>query len=167
LTDREKQTPQLPKLPTSAMETDDSLEAKTQSWFEYPVKAQPHHTDYGGIVWHGTYLTWMEEARVEYLRSIGIDFADLVSMGCDLPVVDLSLRYHLPIQLGVSALVKVRLVESKGVRINWDYEIQSYDRQKIFLTGKVVLVGVDRDKGKIMRQLPPQFQAALVKHNIV
>lgn len=167
MTDREKQTPQLPKLPTSAMETDDSLEAKTQSWFEYPVKAQPHHTDYGGIVWHGTYLTWMEEARVEYLRSIGIDFADLVSMGCDLPVVDLSLRYHLPIQLGVSALVKVRLVESKGVRINWDYEIQSYDRQKIFLTGKVVLVGVDRDKGKIMRQLPPQFQAALVKHNIV
>jgi acyl-CoA thioester hydrolase len=167
LTDREKQTPQLPKLPTSAMETDDSLEAKTQSWFEYPVKAQPHHTDYGGIVWHGTYLTWMEEARVEYLRSIGIEFADLVSMGCDLPVVDLSLRYHLPIQLGVSALVKVRLVESKGVRINWDYEIQSYDRQKIFLTGKVVLVGVDRDKGKIMRQLPPQFQAALVKHNIV
>lgn len=167
MTDREKQTPQLPKLPTSAMETDDSLEAKTQSWFEYPVKAQPHHTDYGGIVWHGTYLTWMEEARVEYLRSIGIEFADLVSMGCDLPVVDLSLRYHLPIQLGVSALVKVRLVESKGVRINWDYEIQSYDRQKIFLTGKVVLVGVDRDKGKIMRQLPPQFQAALVKHNIV
>lgn len=167
MTDREKQTPQLPKLPTSAMETDDSLEAKTQSWFEYPVKAQPHHTDYGGIVWHGTYLTWMEEARVEYLRSIGIDFADLVSMGCDLPVVDLSLRYHLPIQLGVSALVKVRLVESKGVRINWDYEIQSYDRQKTFLTGKVVLVGVDRDKGKIMRQLPPQFQAALVKHNIV
>lgn len=167
MTDREKQTPQLPKLPTSAMETDDSLEAKTQSWFEYPVKAQPHHTDYGGIVWHGTYLTWMEEARVEYLRSIGIEFADLVSMGCDLPVVDLSLRYHLPIQLGVSALVKVRLVESKGVRINWDYEIQSYDRQKTFLTGKVVLVGVDRDKGKIMRQLPPQFQAALVKHNIV
>jgi acyl-CoA thioester hydrolase len=164
LTDQEKQTPQLPKLPTSAIETDESLEANTQSWFEYPVKAQPHHTDYGGVVWHGTYLTWMEEARVEYLRSMGIEFADLVAIGCDLPVVDLSLRYHLPIRLGVCAIVKVRLIDSKGVRIHWDYEIQSYDRQEIFLTGKIILVGVDLEKGKIMRQLPPKFQDALVKH---
>lgn len=165
MTDQEKQPPQLPKLPTSAIDTEEGLQAtNTQSWFEYPVKAQPHHTDYGGIVWHGTYLTWMEEARVEYLRSIGIEFADLVAMGCDLPVVELSLRYHLPIRLGVSAIVKARLVESKGVRINWDYEIQSYDQQEIFLTGKVVLVGVDREKGKIMRQLPPKVQDALVKH---
>jgi acyl-CoA thioester hydrolase len=164
LIDREQQAPQLPKLPTSAIETEEGLQANTQSWFEYPVKAQPHHTDYAGIVWHGTYLTWMEEARVEYLRSIGIEFADLVAMGCDLPVVELSLRYHLPIQLGVSAIVKARLVESIGVRISWDYEIQSYDRQEIFLTGKIILVGIDREKGKIMRQLPPQFQEALVKH---
>ena len=164
MTDRAKQPPQLPKLPTSAIETDPGLQANTQEWFEYPVKAQPHHTDYGGIVWHGTYLTWMEEARVEYLRSIGIEFADLIAMGCDLPVVELSLRYHLPIRLGVSAIVKTRLIDTKGVRINWNYEIQSYDGQEMFVTGKVVLVAVDREKGKIMRRLPPQVQDALVKH---
>ena len=45
----------------------------TEKWFEYPVRVQPHHTDYGGIVWHGNYLTWLEEARVEYFRSIGIE----------------------------------------------------------------------------------------------
>lgn len=162
--DKDKHVPQLPKLPTSAIEKEEDLEAKTQNWFEYPVKAQPHHTDYAGIVWHGSYINWMEEARVEYLRSIGVEFADLVAMGCDLPVVELSVRYHLPIRLGVSALIKTRLIESKGVRIEWDYEIQSYDRQEIFSTAKVVLVGVDREKGKIMRQLPPQFKDVLVKH---
>ena len=165
MTEREKQAPQLPKLPTSALETEEGLQTNARSWYEYPVKAQPHHTDYAGIVWHGTYITWMEEARVEYLRSIGIEFADLVAMGCDLPVVELSLRYHLPIRLGVSAIVKVRLIESEGVRINWNYEIQSYDRQEIFLTGTVVLVGIDREKGKIMRQLPPQVKDALGKHS--
>ena len=167
MTDTSKPSPQLPKLPTSAIEPDQSLEAQNQRWFEYPVKAQPHHTDYAGIVWHGTYLTWMEEARVEYLRSIGIEFADLVAMGCDLPVVELSLRYHLPIRLGVSAIVKTRLLETKGVRINWDYEIKSYESEELFVTGKVVLVGVDREKGKIMRRLPPAVQDALVKNIIV
>lgn len=167
MTDIPKPSPQLPKLPTSAIEPEKGLQAKSQNWFEYPVKAQPHHTDYAGIVWHGTYLTWMEEARVEYLRSIGIEFADLVSIGCDLPVVELSLRYHLPVRLGMSTIVKTRLVETTGVRINWDYEIQSYDGKDLFLTGKVVLVGVDREKGKIMRKLPPVVQDALVKHIVV
>ena len=158
-----KEYSKTPQLPTSAIERDEGINAKTENWFEYFVKAQPHHTDYAGIVWHGTYLTWMEEARVECLRSIGIDFADLVALGCDLPVVELSLRYHLPILLGASAVVKTRLSETQGVRIYWDYQIQSVDGKETFVTGRVTLVGVDREKGRIMRQLPPSFQDALVK----
>lgn len=152
-----------PQLPTSAIKRDRGIKAKVENWFEYPVKAQPHHTDYAGIVWHGTYLAWMEEARVECLRSIGIEFADLVTLGCDLPVVELSIRYHLPISLGTSAIVKTRLSETQGVKIYWDYQIQSVDGNKTFVTGRVTLVGVDREKGKIMRQLPPSFQDALIK----
>ncbi|WP_036481188.1 thioesterase family protein [Myxosarcina sp. GI1] len=163
MTDKQIGKPQLPKLPTSEIEPDKGLQAKTQRWFEYPVKAQPHHTDYAGIVWHGTYLTWMESARVEYLRSIGIDFSNLVAMGCDLPVVELSLRYHRPVRLGTSAVVKTRLIETEGVRIHWDYRILSLDGEELYVTGRVTLVGIDREKGKIMRQLPASVQDALVK----
>ena len=163
MTDQERPSPQLPKLPTSEIEPDRGLQAKTQRWFEYPVKAQPHHTDYAGIVWHGSYVAWMEEARVEYLRSVGVEFADLVAMGCDLPVVELSLRYHRPVRLGASAIVKTRLSESTGVRLDWEYRIESLNGEELFITGKVTLVGIDREKGKIMRQLPPSVKDALVK----
>lgn len=139
------------------------LAATTENWFDYPVRAQPHHTDYGGIVWHGTYVAWMEEARVECLRSIGVDFADLVALGCDLPVVELSLRYHRPIRMGMAAMVKTRMADMEGVRINWDYQIQSLDAQELYLTGRVTLVAVDREKGKILRQLPSAVKDALVK----
>jgi acyl-CoA thioester hydrolase len=134
-----------------------------QNWFEYPILVYPHHTDYAGIVWHGTYLSWLEEARIECLRSIGIDFADLVAMGCDLPVVDLSMRYHQALRMGESAIVKTRTVDMEGVRLLWEYEIESPDRTITYLTGVVTLVAVDREKGKIMRQLPTTFKDALVK----
>ncbi len=134
-----------------------------QNWFEYPIVVHPHHTDYGGIVWHGSYLSWMEEARVECLRSIGINFADLVALGCDLPVVDLSLRYHRSLRMGESAMVKTRTVDMEGVRIVWEYQIESPDRSIIYLTGMVTLVAVDREKGKIMRQLPTTVKDALIK----
>jgi acyl-CoA thioester hydrolase len=105
----------------------------------------------------------MEEARVECLRSIGIEFADLVALGCDLPVVELSIRYHQPIRMGVEAVVRTRMADMEGVRVNWDYQIQSTDGKDLFATARVALVAVDREKGKIMRQLPPTVQEALVK----
>jgi acyl-CoA thioester hydrolase len=151
---------QLPS--TSALEKL-SYQAMSANWFEYPIVVYPHHTDYAGIVWHGTYLTWMEEARVDCLKSIGIDFADLVAMGCDLPVVDLSVRYRRALRMGESAIVKTRTIDMEGVRIVWEYEIESIDRSIIYLTGMVTLVAVDREKGKIMRQLPTTVKDALVK----
>jgi acyl-CoA thioester hydrolase len=158
------QEPEIPKLPsTSAIELDRGLKANTENWFEYRIKAQPHHTDYAGVVWHGSYLTWMEEARVECLRSIGIDLAELVALGCDLPVVELSIRYHRPILLGMEALVKTSMTQMEGVRMDWDYQIQSLEGREIYLTAKVTLVAVDREKGKILRQLPPAVKDVLVK----
>ncbi len=156
-----QQPPQLP--PTQAIAPKEALNATTEHWFEYPVKAHPHHTDYSGVVWHGAYITWMEEARVEYLRARGVNFADLVSMGCDLPVVELSLRYHKQIRMGMEAIVKTRMTDINGVRMYWDYQIQSLDYQELYLSGRVTLVAIDREKGKIMRQLPPGVKDILVK----
>lgn len=132
-------------------------------WFEYLIRAQPHHTDYAGNVWHGSYIAWMEEARVECLRGVGIEFADLIALGCDLPVVELSMRYHRPIQMGIAAVVKTRMTEMRGVRINWDYQIQSLDGQELYVTAQVTLVAIDRKKGKIMRNLPPALKNALAR----
>jgi len=159
MSDEQSNQAQLP--PTNAIQV--SSLRQFDSWFEYPVRVHPHHTDYAGIVWHGTYLTWMEEARVECLRSIGIEFADLVALGCDLPVVELSIRYHRSVQLGMAVVVKARMIDVTGVRINWDYAIVSTDGQQLFVTAKVTLVALDRDRRKIMRQLPSNVKDALAK----
>lgn len=134
-----------------------------ESWFEYPVRVQPHHTDYAGHAWHGTCVTWLEEARVEYLRSIGVEFADLVAMGCDLPVVGMSIRYHRPLRMGMSAIVRAKMLDIKGVRLNWDYRIQSPDGQELYVTAQVTLATVDPQSGKVMRRLPPTVQETLSK----
>lgn len=133
------------------------------SWFEYRVRSHPHHTDYSGVVWHGTYISWMEEARVECLRAIGIDLTDVVALGLDLPVVELSLRYHRSIRMGMEALVKTRMAAVKGVRLIWDYQICSADSLELYVTAQVTLVAIDRQKGKIVRQLPPELSDALAR----
>jgi acyl-CoA thioester hydrolase len=153
--------PQLP--PTMNLVEDHALHASTEKWFEYPVTVHPHHTDYAGVVWHGGYLRWLEEARVEYLHSLGIDYAQLVKLGCDLPVVDLSVRYHRALRLGDRALVKTRMLEMKGVRMNWAYQIKKLADSELCVSAFVSLVAVDRDNGKVMRRLPPNVEDVFSK----
>lgn len=165
----DRQPPQLPategpiQQEHSLAPLEPELNATTEKWFEIMVRAQPHHTDYGGVVWHGTYLTWLETARVEALRSIGVDFADLVELGCDLPVIDLTLRYHRPIRLGQTAIVKVQMQEIQTIRLQFLNEIICLETGELCLTGKVTLVAIDRAKGKILRRLPPAVHERLVK----
>jgi acyl-CoA thioester hydrolase len=153
--------PQLP--PMTEIELDQGFRATIEKWFEYCVTVHPHHTDYGGIVWHGNYLTWMEEARIECLRSLGINYAELVNLGCELPVIEVNLRYHQPMKMGAHGIVKTRMNEIQGVRIHWDYQITAVESPLIYVSGRVTLVAIDREKGKIMRQLPPFLKDALVK----
>jgi acyl-CoA thioester hydrolase len=140
-----------------------NLSHQNNGWFEYLVRVFPHHTDYGGVVWHGNYLAWMEEARVECLHSLSIGYADLVDQGIELPVVELAVRYHQAVRMGQTIVVKVRLKSSLGVRLVWDNEIKSLDGQELYVTAQVTLVAVDIQKGKIIRRLPPTLQAALAK----
>ena len=146
--------------------------SKTDSpnWFGYPVRVQPHHTDYGGVVWHGTYLTWMESARIACIRAAGVSFETIVASGYDLPVVRLDLRYRYPLSLGMKAIVKTRLLPTGGIRVVWEYAIEtaadSPDAGPDFLpelcvSGKLTLVTVDMRSRKIFRRLPPDIQGLM------
>ena len=41
--------------------------------FRWPVRVYHEDTDHGGIVFHASYLKFMERARTEWLRALGID----------------------------------------------------------------------------------------------
>ena len=139
-----------------------------ENWFEYPIRVQPHHTDYGGVVWHGTYITWMESARVECLRAAGAPFEALVQLGYDLPVVRLDVRYRQPLTLGMAAVVKTRLAPIEGIRLNWVYEIESVSAEPFAkpvtcLTGQVTLVTVDVARRRVVRRMPDEVGAIATK----
>ena len=133
---------------------------ESDGWFNYPVRVYPHHTDYAGVVWHGTYLTWMEEARVECLRTVGMSFEELVSAGVDLPVAEMNLRYHRSVRMCDDVLVMTRLVPDK-VRLNWEYQIRT--ETDLCVTAVVTLVAVDFEKRKLLRSLPSSLEGAIAK----
>jgi acyl-CoA thioester hydrolase len=138
------------------------LPSQSEVWFNYPILVQPHHTDYAGVVWHGSYVAWLEEARIAALGQVGIAFADLVAMGCDLPVIEIHLNYRKALQMEQRVRVRSRLKAVERVRLIWIQNVCALEPEQLcYVTGRVVNVPVDRQQQKILRTFPPLLEKAI------
>jgi acyl-CoA thioester hydrolase len=93
--------------------------------FHLPVRVYWEDTDAGGVVYYANYLNFMERARSEWLRSLGIDQAALAGVErIQFAVVEARVRYRQPARyddlLDVSATVEAW----KGASISFLQEIR-------------------------------------------
>ena len=50
-------------------------------------------TDAYGVVWHGSYLRWLEMGRVEYCEDLGLNLIELEKQDIVMPVTNMNIRY--------------------------------------------------------------------------
>ena len=78
-------------------------------------------TDTYGVVYYANYLKFMERARSDMLRAVGVDQAgELAATGSAYVVVEVDIRYHRPARLGEDVVVvsTVDEVRAASVRIH-------------------------------------------------
>jgi acyl-CoA thioester hydrolase len=80
-------------------------------------------TDLMGVVYHGTYLRYLEHARVEFIRSLGFAYADLERMGVGLPVIDLAVTYLNSARYDDIVSVDVGLAKLTLARVHFVYRV--------------------------------------------
>ena len=78
--------------------------------FALPIRVYWEDTDAGGIVFYANYLKFMERARTEWLRSLGIAQRQLrEDTGGIFVVSETQLKYHRPARLDDELLVTAEL----------------------------------------------------------
>ena len=55
------------------------------------------HVDGMGVVWHGYYFAYLEEARTELLRSCGLDDGDLIGSRYAFFIIESKCRHSYPL----------------------------------------------------------------------
>ena len=81
--------------------------------WELNKKVLPQHTDHAGVVWHGTYLNWLEESRIDSLDRAGIQYTELLNRGFEMPVYKIEIKYLIPIMIGEKLFLKAFLLQTK------------------------------------------------------
>jgi acyl-CoA thioester hydrolase len=110
--------------------------------FSWPVRVYFQDTDAGGVVYHASYVNFMERARTEWLRTFGYSNAGLMQqLGVVFVVRSMKLEYLKPALLDDMWTVTAQVKAIGRSRITL---VQTVKRDDVLLTeGEVHLVCVN------------------------
>ncbi|SMD01145.1 acyl-CoA thioesterase [Pedobacter nyackensis] len=111
------------------------------------VRVRYGETDQMGYVYYGNYAEYYEVARVEMLRSLGMDYASMENNGVMLPVLELNCKYIKPALYDQEITIITTIQDLPGVRIHFKYELFN-DAEELINIGNTTLVFVDMIKNR-------------------
>lgn len=86
--------------------------------FSLPLRVYIEDTDAGGIVYYVNYLKYIERARTEFMRSLGMDRSAIFNGEIMFVVRDLAVRYRLPARLDDELEATACLTDIGGASLN-------------------------------------------------
>lgn len=90
----------------------------TEKTYSYPVRIYWEDTDAGGIVYHSNYLKYMERARTEFLRTLGLEQRRMQLEGAPVIVVSsMDIKFVRPAVLddALTVVTRIKLLRRASV----------------------------------------------------
>ena len=110
-------------------------------------------TDLMGIVHHGSYALYLEQARVEWLRRRGIHYAEWAGRGNHLAVAELHVRFRAPARFDDELDVETTLAQLGAASMRFEYRVTRHPDGTLLAEAHTLLACVD-DKGALRRVSP-------------
>ena len=80
-------------------------------------------TDQMGVVYHAHYLVWCEVGRTDFIRALGMPYAEMERQGIRLAVAEAAVRYHAGARYDDRIAVETRLVDVRSRMVTFAYRI--------------------------------------------
>jgi acyl-CoA thioester hydrolase len=120
-------------------------------------------TDQMQVVYHSNYLIWCEIGRTEFIRALGMPYAELERQNVTLAVVEASLRFHSAARYDNLIRVTTTIADVRSRTITFDYLITNAETGERFVTASTKLASLTRDSKltTLPEQLRKQLQDAI------
>ena len=123
------------------------------------VRPRFQEVDMLGVVWHGHYLAYFEEARVAFGDHYDLAYQTIRKEGYVAPLVHADVDYLQPARFGEVLHVTARLHPEPGAWITMTYEAAREDGTRL-ATGRSVQAFTDHD-GELVLVRPDFYEAWL------
>jgi acyl-CoA thioester hydrolase len=114
-------------------------------------------TDAQGIVYYGRYLPYIDLARVEYHRKLGVLGIEIGEPGAEFVMRACTLEYHAPAVFDDELEVFIRAARLGRSSATYEAEVYRARDELLMVTAQQALVLVDLDERK-PREIPQDFR---------
>ncbi len=118
-------------------------------------------TDAYGVVWHGSYLRWLEMGRVYLCEQSGLKLKDLEAQDVVMPVASMNVKYKQSAKLDDEIIIKTKITEHGRFYIDFSQEIIDKSTKKTYIEALFRVVAIHKD-GSLYRSLPKQLENLFV-----
>ncbi len=126
--------------------------------FRLEFLVRDYECDLQGVVNNAVYQNYLEHARHEFIKSLGLDFAELARQQINLVVVRAELDYKKPLSSGDSFWVNTRVERISPLRFAFLQDIYRLPDDELILQGKIIGTALNQ-RGR--PKLPPQLAERL------
>lgn len=109
-----------------------------------PIDIRFSEVDMMGVVWHGHYAVYFEDAREAFGAKYGLEYLMMYDKGFVEPLVELTFKYKRPIIYGMKPEIEIIYRPTDAAKIIFDYEIRDAETKEVFTIGHSVQVFMDR-----------------------
>jgi acyl-CoA thioester hydrolase len=113
-----------------------------------------HDVDLAGVVWHGHYMKYLENARWAVMDRIGFGLDAMIGSGYLWPIISAQLKYVRAVRYGDRLRVQGSLVEWE-TRLAINYVIVDCRDEGRVARAQTVQVAVDKTSGVMQFASPP------------
>ena len=114
-------------------------------------------TDAYGVVWHGSYLRWLEMGRVYLCEACDLKLKDLENDDIVLPVAKMEVQYKQSAKLDDEIIIKTKIESWGKFYIDFYQTIIDKSTKKTYINATFRVVAIHKD-GKLYRSLPKQIE---------
>ena len=138
------------------------MSSKKNSWV-LTKTVLPQHTDHAGVMWHGSYINFLEEGRIDALNKVGMSYSELSKKGFEIPVISININYKISFFHGEILILKSQFKLKNKIRLNCK-NLFLKSNGDIAAEAMVGLVVVRNKNGlmKLERELPVHIKKMLL-----
>lgn len=114
-------------------------------------------TDAYGVVWHGAYLRWMEQGRVEFCDKLGLDLVELKKQDVAIPVTNMNVRYKASAKLDDRLIVETWISKLSPISVTFGQTVRNEDTNKVYIQAEFVTVAITNE-GRLYRRMPQNLK---------
>lgn len=123
-----------------------------------PFDIRFSEVDSMGVVWHGHYAIYFEDAREAFGDKYGLEYLMMYDKGYFEPIVELTFKYKRVLIYGMKPEITITYRPCEAAKIVFDYEIRDIETNEVVVTGHSVQVFMDRTTHQLVLNSPDFYE---------